>query len=542
MTYKDAVRLVIKAEPTSRETVYLFDIRSFVSKETEYKFDILNVVSKETEYKFGIGIAKKETEYKFDLLNYVPKETNYLFDIQGPLKETNYLFDIRNYVSRETDYLFDIRTTYVYKETEYIFNIAAAFIDKEYIFDIRRQPSHVGIDDYTGYGIIDCQFLDQRPPFYHVTGDLSFKVTLETDNLHLIHEIDLPILSALQVASECAIEYFKPSIYELDVKSELRLNALIEQIFQLPSVYSLYFETILEFNDIASIAGYYPLLPPAYAMPVICNIELALPFTPTEVNPLVQSLPVYVNFEMLGNVTFQKFTALIYNIDSDVNFILTGKIQFLAEQPPVYSEYIRIELAALSDISLSVTKPSVYQETIQSDFLIKSDTPHNIVLPKTYTLDAETGLMIWFMEDEPYDYWTCVLTDYGLNPSLYSNYDFDAYIEYKGQYYAANKNGIYVLEGDNDNGKEIHAGLQLQPTDIKTLRKKSLYAIDTGDSKAKEIKVRVSNNGNTEEEVYKTVNGKAYVAKTLEGSEMVIYISGYDMLNQLELEVVGKKK
>ena len=48
----------------------------------------------------------------------------------------------------------------------------------------------------------------------------------------------------------------------------------------------------------------------------------------------------------------------------------------------------------------------------------------------------------------------------------YSNFDFDSFCRFNGKCLAANKDGIFVLGGDADNGTEISAYLKIGPDEL----------------------------------------------------------------------------
>lgn len=61
-----------------------------------------------------------------------------------------------------------------------------------------------------------------------------------------------------------------------------------------------------------------------------------------------------------------------------------------------------------------------------------------------------------------------------LSTTTYSGYNFNSYCERNGQYYAACKDGIYLLDGNTDSGDEIKASIQLGDIDFGSTMLKSM--------------------------------------------------------------------
>jgi hypothetical protein len=128
---------------------------------------------------------------------------------------------------------------------------------------------------------------------------------------------------------------------------------------------------------------------------------------------------------------------------------------------------------------------------------------------------------------------TYALTGVRGEPSLYSRFNFNSYAKYRDQYFGAGEDGIYLLEGADDAGEEIHSGVRLGPMNFGTDREKRLRLLRCG-GKTVGAQVKVSN-GNGSAGYYDVVEGRAGVSREVQGREITIEISNFDTLDHLEI-------
>ena len=128
---------------------------------------------------------------------------------------------------------------------------------------------------------------------------------------------------------------------------------------------------------------------------------------------------------------------------------------------------------------------------------------------------------------------TYALTGIRGEPSLYSNFPFNSYAKHRGQYFGAGDDGIYLLEGADDAGEEIHPGVRIGPVNFGTDREKRLRLLRCG-GKTRGAKVRVSN-GNGSAGYYDVENGRAGVSRDVQGRELLIEITDFESLDHLEI-------
>jgi len=101
-----------------------------------------------------------------------------------------------------------------------------------------------------------------------------------------------------------------------------------------------------------------------------------------------------------------------------------------------------------------------------SDALLELYGENTLILPQWAIGEIDSDPILIYdpgeggiIETELAETW--VITTQSWHPSMYSNWGFNSYIEVDGQYYGAKGDGIYLLEGQNDEGSLIRPGVRL---------------------------------------------------------------------------------
>ena len=128
---------------------------------------------------------------------------------------------------------------------------------------------------------------------------------------------------------------------------------------------------------------------------------------------------------------------------------------------------------------------------------------------------------------------TYVLTGARGEPSIYSGFNFNSYARYRDQYFGAGADGIYLLEGEDDAGKEIHPGVKIGPHNFGTDREKRLRLLRCG-GKTTGAQVKVSN-GNGSAGYCDVEDGRAAVSRKVQSREITIEITDFETLDHLEI-------
>jgi hypothetical protein len=131
---------------------------------------------------------------------------------------------------------------------------------------------------------------------------------------------------------------------------------------------------------------------------------------------------------------------------------------------------------------------------------------------------------------ELFDTWA--LSGQAYEPSFFSGFYFNSYAVLKGNSYGAGPDGIYLLEGPDDNGQPIHTGARLGPHNFGTDKQKRLRSIQLGECGA-DTQVRVQ--AGEEEGFFEVDRGRVQVSRNLQGREMTLDIVDFERLSQIEI-------
>ena len=140
------------------------------------------------------------------------------------------------------------------------------------------------------------------------------------------------------------------------------------------------------------------------------------------------------------------------------------------------------------------------------------------------------------VEDDVYDTWA--FTGVGFEPSIYTGYNFNSYTMYRNRYYGAKHDGIYLLEGETDDGAEIHSGVRVGPTNFGVMAPKHIRAVYIGnDSGVRTTARMVGDSGQT---AYAgnhmgRLGGERFYSRTY-----VIDIEDFERLGALEFLVLAR--
>lgn len=129
-----------------------------------------------------------------------------------------------------------------------------------------------------------------------------------------------------------------------------------------------------------------------------------------------------------------------------------------------------------------------------------------------------------------------VLTTKEYNPSIYSNFDFNSYAVNNKKLYGARQDGIYLLEGADDSGSDVHTGLLFDFANMDIPATKRLRSVHLG-SKTKETTVQVSTDRNISK-TYRTKQQRTVIGKEVRGKFWTIAVEDVNNLKSMELNVV----
>ena len=135
------------------------------------------------------------------------------------------------------------------------------------------------------------------------------------------------------------------------------------------------------------------------------------------------------------------------------------------------------------------------------------------------------------IDGEQWECWT-VNSDY-LNPSVYSGFAFNSFANFRNQTFAAAKDGIHVLEGDTDNGADIHAGIVLAPTTFDMAQRKRFRKGYLGTTGGSPVLKTVTEAG--VERTFKVAQSEVTFRRDQQGRKWTFLLQDFDALDFIEL-------
>ena len=131
------------------------------------------------------------------------------------------------------------------------------------------------------------------------------------------------------------------------------------------------------------------------------------------------------------------------------------------------------------------------------------------------------------------DYETWVLNDNAFAPAAYTNWPFNSYAQYRGQYYAAGDAGLFLLGGPDQDGAKIHDGVRFDKVNFGTNRPKRLRAMRlgvTGDEATVRLATDKGNEG-----FYPVKGDQVPISSDVEGRNWTVDIVDFDELSFMEI-------
>ena len=169
---------------------------------------------------------------------------------------------------------------------------------------------------------------------------------------------------------------------------------------------------------------------------------------------------------------------------------------------------------------------------------ISGDSKATFIYPALSDYAAEGGVslvgdgILGGVPDEG-SFETLVLTGNRSEIAFYTNFNFNSYAKYRGKCYGATEQGIFLLEGADDDGQGIVPGARIGPANYGTDREKRLRLVRCG-GKCDQARVRVSSDTGLEE-IKDVVGGRASISRKVQGREITLDIAGFETLNFLQI-------
>ena len=325
----------------------------------------------------------------------------------------------------------------------------------------------------------------------------------------------------VQVGPVGVIGYAVPTV--LSVVGSVGLTVRPKGIISEPTFIHAYVGSVkLGISVKGVVGGAFPIAPPVLA--IIGSVGIGV----TLAGKVAQAVPSVLS--VVGSVKIRVFEFRVPELT--VVQLLSPADLILA----AITGAVGIEVGPAGVITLST--PPIYAVSppqIIEDATIKIGVNGVIAFIDPQILDIigdiEVGIIVPPIGDDLFA--TYVLTGIRGEPSLYSRFNFNSYAKFRGQYFGAGGDGLYLLEGSDDAGDEIHSGIRLGPFNLGTDREKRIRLLRLG-GKTDGAKVRVNDN-NGSSGYYDVEEGRAAVSREIQGRELIVDITDFTSLDHLEL-------
>ena len=157
------------------------------------------------------------------------------------------------------------------------------------------------------------------------------------------------------------------------------------------------------------------------------------------------------------------------------------------------------------------------------------NTPLALVIP--FTAGGLSGAELFPAQVEDYETW--VLNDNGFAPAAYTNWKFNSYAQYRGQYYAAGDAGLFLLGGPDQDGAVIRSGVRIGKINFSTDRQKRLRAMKLGVT-GDDVRVRLATEKG-DEGFFELDGNQVPVSRNVQGREFTLDICDFQKLSFMEI-------
>lgn len=385
-----------------------------------------------------------------------------------------------------------------------------------------------GWDIPSGYGCVDFTDLGDPPPFWCIETE---GITLALDNtaskFELYAEYSLDVSGGAEVGGECAFDFTKPGVTEVDLRGGVKIGGSFN--IETPEPWITTFDA--KGGVLVQGALEITTVTPATSLITTMTTRGGVAAGGASGFSTVDPVDLVTTFYLQGGVVVggRRYPPIEF-VDSDPE-----KVEYEFETHGTI--YVGGEL------EIDIPVPGVYEfSTRRGGVKIGGDCTFGFWQPPVTEFDLMGGVFVEgaIIEDlELYETWA--LTGFAYSPSMYSGFKFNSYADRNGQILAAREDGIYVLEGGDDDGQEIHDGLRLGPANFGVDNLKGARAIYPGDAgAAPEAHVIAETKG--KEGYYKLQRDRFNVSSDILDRLMTIEIADFEKLSHFEIIPVVRVK
>jgi hypothetical protein len=379
-----------------------------------------------------------------------------------------------------------------------------------------------GWDIYTGYGLVDFSWLSEDPPFYVILGNIPLAIDPTARDVSLIAEDQFDINPALKVGGRTAVVHSQPG--ELLVETQGGLAVGGEPLVEWPEIsvgdYTARVEILLSGSSSAQ-----------HIIPSYRDVTVE---TRGGVRLTGSTSPVYLSPQDL----ITEFTTVV---SAKVGPVRVPQVEFI--EPELDVEVLELTTQVALEVSGAPLVdypelPTVFEhETKFGKIRVSGACGVLWDYPEIFDHVAVGGVVLAGQGEEAEEFfYTIALHGYTFEPSLYSNFPFNSYAIHRGRVLAARDDGIYVLEGADDDGQAIHPGVRIGPTSFGLDNYKRLRRLHLGD--CGEAEVRVAGVARGGEGYYRKSRERYEVGREVEDKVFIVEISDFTRLEQTQFDLI----
>jgi hypothetical protein len=412
-----------------------------------------------------------------------------------------------------------------------------------------------GYDVFTGYGLIDLSFLSAEPPWYCFRGDVPLSLTTADTEASGYLENVYTGTAYLKVLGAGVVTVEYPDTSELVASGGIVVNSegVSEFVYPEEDVFSargnggvkVRGAGVVEFVDPAEIEE-----PPVFEFVASGYIQVdgrgIVEFQdPSEDVDNIYEVVSAGGVLVVGSGILEvvRDAAAVYEVTAAGGVVVTGNGTLSVVTPDI--DHVIFTVTSSGGVKLSgvgileSVRPAKTFNLIASG-KIKIGGLGFTVFSKPYVFGvvSQGGIVLSRPVDDVKVYHTWVITGTTFEPSIYSGFDFNSYAFYRGKAYGLKDDGLYLLEGDTDDGNVIHSGIDIGEKGFKGTSKKKVRSIRVIDDSL-DLNAKVTDG--TRDGYYTfNSNGKTTVSRNIRGKKIGIKIADFDKIDAMGIEVLDR--
>ncbi|MDI6752781.1 MAG: hypothetical protein QME78_00115 [Thermodesulfobacteriota bacterium] len=374
----------------------------------------------------------------------------------------------------------------------------------------------IGRDNNTGYGLIDLTALQEDPPFYCAVAPILMHLDPTAASVEPYRELNILGDGGVVLGGAGVIAFEAPN--QLNVVGDGGIEVAVAGVI-----------AFLKPKSHASVGSGGVRVAGAGVIEFVA---------PGADEGLAYEVVGSGGVEVAGAGTVQATRPKIYALAATGGLKIGGfQVPEVVITRPTTTDLAPSAGPVVLEVSgagaLTISRPETY-EVPEALVVLELGGAGGItfIKPTALVLIAEGGVIVEAAEEVAEDYETWVLTGTAMEPSVFSGFHFNSYVEYQGRYYAAASDGIYILEGEDDAGRPIHTGARIGPHNFGTDKDKRLRTIRLGNC-GDQAQVRVEAGDGVG--YYEADRGRVAVGRSLQDREITVDIADFDRLAQVEI-------